>query len=88
MDEEDLRQSLKQQEGEMRRSMQISGLAASAYTYQSFSDAEISAYADALEDPKMQKVYTLMNAVQFEILADRYEAMAQGMSALQPSQEL
>lgn len=88
MDEEDLRQSLKQQEGEMRRSMQITGLAGSAYTYQSFSDDEISAYADALEDPKMQKVYALMNAVQFEILADRYEAMALGMSALQPSQEL
>jgi hypothetical protein len=72
----------------MRRSMQVSGLAASAYTYQSFSDDEISAYADALEHPKMQKVYALMNAVQFEILANRYEAMARGLSELQPSQEL
>ncbi len=88
MDEEDLRQSLAQQEGEMRRSMQVAGLAASAYTYQSFSDDEISAYADALEHPKMQDVYALMNAVQFEIMADRYEAMALGMSKLQPSQEL
>ena len=88
MDEEDLRESLKRQEGEMRRSMQISGLAASAYTYQSFSDDEITAYADALENPKMQKVYALMNAVQFEIMADRYEAMAEGMRNLRPSQEL
>lgn len=88
MDEEDLRQSLRQQEGEMRRNMQVAGLAASAYTYQSFSDDEITAYADALEQPKMQKVYELMNAVQFEILANRYEAMALGMSNLQPSQEL
>lgn len=88
MDEEDLRQSLRQQEGEMRRSMQVAGLAGSAYTYQSFSDDEISAYADALEHPKMQRVYALMNAVQFEILANRYEAMAVAMSKLQPSQEL
>lgn len=88
MDEEDLRESLKRQEGEMRRSMQVSGLAASAYTYQAFSDEEVSAYADALEHPKMQKVYALMNAVQFEIMADRYEAMANGMRNLQPSQEL
>jgi hypothetical protein len=88
MDEEDLRESLKRQEGEMRRSMQISGLAASAYTYQSFSDDEITAYADALENSKMQKVYALMNAVQFEIMADRYEAMAEGMRNLRPSQEL
>lgn len=88
MEESDLRESLKAQEGEMRRAMQISGLAGSAYTYQAFSDEEITAYADALEHPKMQKVYALMNAVQFEIMADRYEAMAEAMSELQPTQEL
>ncbi|WP_227271555.1 DUF2059 domain-containing protein [Roseobacter weihaiensis] len=88
MDEADLRESLKRQEGELRRSMQINGLASSAYTYQSFSDEEISAYADALEDPKMQEVYALMNAVQFEIMADRYEEIALSMSQLRPSQEL
>lgn len=88
LDEEDLRQNLKSREGEMRRSLQIAGLSGSAYTYQAFSDDEITAYADALEHPKMQEVYALMNAVQFEIMADRYEAMASGMSALQPSQEL
>lgn len=88
MDEADLRESLKRQEGELRRSMQINGLASSAYTYQSFSDDEISAYADALEDPKMQEVYALMNAVQFEIMANRYEEIALSMSQLRPSQEL
>lgn len=88
MDEADLRENLKQQEGEMRRSMQRNGLAGSAYTYQAFSDDEISAYADALEHPAMQKVYALMNAVQFEIMADRYEAMALGMRDLRPTQEL
>ena len=88
MDEEDLRESFKAREGEMRRAMQIAGLSSSAYTYQAFSDDEITAYADALEHPKMQDVYALMNAVQFEIMADRYEAVAEGLSALQPSQEL
>jgi hypothetical protein len=88
MDEADLRNSLKQQEGEMRRTLQRNALAGSAYTYQSFSDDEISAYADALEHPDMQKVYELMNAVQFEIMADRYEEMAMKMRNLQPSQEL
>lgn len=88
MDETDLRENLKRQEGDMRRTMKVNGLAASAYTYQSFSDDEISAYADALEHPKMQKVYALMNAVQFEIMADRYEQMALAMSKLRPTQEL
>ncbi len=88
MDEDDLRESLRKREGEMRRSMQINGLAGAAYTYQSFSDAEITAYADALEHPKMQQVYELMNAVQFDIMANRYEEMALGMRNLRPIQEL
>lgn len=88
MDEEDLRESLKSQEGDMRLNMQRSALSGSAYTYQAFSDADITAYADALEDPKMQQVYELMNAVQFEIMANRYEAVAQRMQSLRPSQDL
>lgn len=88
MDEADLRETLKSQEGELRRSMQTSGLAGAAYTYQAFSDEEVSQYADALENPKMQKVYALMNAVQFEIMADRFEALAERMQGMQSSQEL
>ncbi|WP_299410876.1 DUF2059 domain-containing protein [uncultured Roseobacter sp.] len=88
MDEEDLRESLKSQEGEMRLSMQRSALSGSAYTYQAFSDDEITAYADALENPKMRQVYELMNAVQFEIMANRYEAVAQRMQSMRPSQDL
>lgn len=88
MDEEDLREMLKTQEGDLRLSLQASGLASSAYTYQAFSDDEVSAYADALEDSQMQQVYALMNAVQFEIMANRYEALADEMSRLRPSQDL
>ncbi len=88
MEEADLREALKSQEGELRRSLQASALASSAYTYQAFSDDEVAAYADALEDPMMGQVYELMNAVQFEIMANRYEAMADEMSRLQPSQDL
>ncbi|WP_298835837.1 DUF2059 domain-containing protein [uncultured Roseobacter sp.] len=88
MDESDLRENLERQEGELRRSLQLSALSGSAYTYQAFSDEEISAYADALEHPTMQTVYQLMNAVQFEIMAGRYEALASRMRGLQPDQEL
>lgn len=88
MEEEDLRENLKSQEGDIRLNMQRSALSGSAYTYQAFSDDEITAYADALEDPKMQQVYELMNAVQFEIMANRYEAVAQRLQSLRPSQDL
>ncbi|MEM9870775.1 MAG: hypothetical protein AAF822_05925, partial [Pseudomonadota bacterium] len=59
-----------------------------AYTYQSFSDVEVLAYVEALEHPKMREVYDLMNAVQYEIMANRFEALAVWMQDLQPSQEL
>lgn len=88
MDEADLRETLRRQEGELRMQLQANGLTGSAYTYQAFSDDEIEAYADALEDQRMQQVYELMNAVQFQIMAERFEALAREMQNLRPSQEL
>lgn len=88
MDEADLRETLARQEGELRLQLQTNGLSGSAYTYQAFSDDEIEAYAAALEDDRMQQVYELMNAVQFQIMADRFEELAREMQDLRPSQEL
>ncbi len=88
MDEPDLREALRSQETEMRTSIKANALANAAYTYQAFSDEEVSAYADALADPKMQKVYALMNAVQYEIQANRFEEVANRLSSMQPSQDL
>ncbi|MEP2471764.1 DUF2059 domain-containing protein [Roseobacter sp.] len=88
MEEGDLRERFKSQEGDLRRSIQISALSSAAFTYQAFSDDDVTAYADALEHPKMQEVYQLMNAVQFEIMANRYEAIADRMGRLRPSQDL
>ncbi|TMM54655.1 DUF2059 domain-containing protein [Sulfitobacter sabulilitoris] len=88
MDEADLRAALAADADALRLSLQRSGLAASAYTYQAFSDAEMTTYAEALEQPGMQSVYELMNAVQFEIMANRYEAVARRLQSMQPSQDL
>lgn len=88
MDEPDLRELLRTGEDESRLSLQTSGLSGAAYTYQSFSDDEMEAYTQALEHPKMRQVYDLMNAVQFEIMADRFEALADRMKGIQPSEEL
>ena len=88
MDEPDLREALRTQEEDLRASLRQSALEGSAYTYQAFSDDELVAYAQALEDPRMQKVYALMNAVQYEIMANRYEAVAERLRVMQPSQDL
>jgi len=88
MEEPDLREAMRAQEPEMRASIKENALAGAAYTYQAFSDEEVLVYAKALEDPQMQEVYALMNAVQFEIMANRFEEVAQRLGTMQPSQDL
>lgn len=86
--EPELRELLSGDEDAMKAEIEKGALTGAAYTYQAFSDEEVLAYAEALENPKMRKVYDLMNAVQYEIMANRFEALASAMQRLQPSQEL
>ncbi len=88
MDEADLRAFLSSMDDDLRRSIQVSALSNAAFTYQAFSDEEVEDYADALEHPKMREVYDLMNAVQYEVMANRFEALAAEMADLQPSTDL
>lgn len=88
MDEPDLRELLRSDEDLLKADLEQGALVGAAYTYQSFSDNEVLTYAEALEHPKMRVVYDLMNAVQFEIMANRYEALALAMQNLQPSQDI
>lgn len=88
MDGDELRAMMKSQEGDMRRAIQTSALAGAAFTYRDFSDAEIEAYAEALEHPDMRQVYELLNAVQYEIMANRFEVLASRMADLHPSQDI
>lgn len=88
LDADELRALMKEQEGELRLSLQASSLAAAAYTYQEFTDAEVQAYVEALEEAPMQRVYELLNAVQYEITANRFEELAHRMAELTPGQDI
>lgn len=88
VDPEELRALLQRDEARLRIALQESSLASAAYTYQTLSDADLTIYAEALEHPQMQEVYVLMNAVQREIMANRFEVLAARMADLQPGQEL
>lgn len=88
LEEPDLRELLSSDEDALKAEIAKGAISGAAYTYQAFSDAEVLEYAEALEHPKMRKVYDLMNAVQYEIMANRFEALARAMTDLQPSQEL
>lgn len=88
MDEPDLREMFREQEPQLRSVLLASAMANAAYTYQSFSDDELRDYTLALEADPMRQVYELMNAVHYEIMANRYEMLAARMAILRPSQEL
>ena len=88
LDEPDLRELLANDEDDLKAELAKGALEGAAYTYQAFSDAEVLEYAKALEHPTMRRVYDLMNAVQYEIMANRFEALARAMQGLQPSQDL
>lgn len=87
-DAEELEAMLKAQEPEMRLAVAQSALAGSAYVYREISDEDLLAYTEALEHPDMQSVYELMNAVQYEIMANRFEALAQRMDELDIGQDI
>lgn len=88
LDADELAAMLAAQEGEMRLAMAQSALAGAAYVYRDFTDAEVDAYATALEHPDMKTVYELMNAVQYEIMANRFEVLAARMADLHPGQDI
>lgn len=85
---DELRQMIKRNEAGLRQSLQLSALAGAAYTYQDFSDADVNAYVEALEHPLMQEVYELLNAIQYEIMAMRFEVLAARMAELHPAQDI
>ncbi len=88
IDEGALRAVMAQNEADLRIRLKESGLISAAYTYRDISDNDLAAYAEALEQPLMQEVYELLNAVQYEITAGRFEILAGKMAQMHPGQEL
>jgi hypothetical protein len=88
LDEQALRALMRESEDELRLQLKAGALAGAAYTYADITTEDLKAYRDALEHPRMQRVYELMNAVQFEIMAGRFERLAGRMADLHSGQDL
>lgn len=88
LDEDMLWAQIEANEGATRRAILENSIAGAAYTYQGFTDDELEAYTLALEDERMQTVYEIMNAVHYQILSDRMDALALHLDRLMPSEEL
>ncbi len=88
LDEDSLRAILAEGEDDLREALRASALANAAYTYQDLSTDDLRAYVEALQQPLMARVYELMNAVQYEIMASRFEVLAARMADMHPGEEL
>ncbi len=88
MSEADLRGLLESQSDEIARNVELYTILGAAYTYRDFSDEDMRAYVAALSHPKMRQVYELLNAIQFEVMAARYERLAAALADLAPQTEL
>lgn len=86
--ETELRQVLASKDDQVKEAMAANIISASAFAYDGFTDDEMVAYLDALSHPKMRRAYDLMNAIQYTIMADRYEQLAARLAELTPSQSL
>ncbi|WP_051312118.1 DUF2059 domain-containing protein [Pseudodonghicola xiamenensis] len=87
-DSDGLRALLDENRAELTAEIRQSSLDKSAYTYRDFSDEEIAQYIEALKTPEMQKVYELLNAVQFEVMANRFEVLAGRMATLGKGEDI
>lgn len=88
LDEAALRLLVEEQRPGLQQIMREAGLAQAAYVYRDFTDEELEAYVSALEHPDMQRVYELMNGIQYEIMANRFEILAGRMADLHPGEDL
>lgn len=88
IDADELRAMIKEQEEEILVALKESALEGAAYTYQDFSDPDVEAYTVALEQKEMQQVYELLNAVQYEITANRFETLASRLVELGSGQDI
>ncbi len=88
VDETELRLMLQAQTGEMRAQMEQAGLLSAAWTYRDLSTADLERYTEALENEKMRQIYEILNAVQFELMAERYERLAAALADLHPQQDI
>ena len=88
MSEQDLRGMLEAQSDEIRQNVEIYSILGAVYTYRDFSDDEMRAYLEALQQPQMRQVYEVLNGIQFEVMAERYERLAAAIAGLAPQTDL
>lgn len=88
MTETELRAALMREAVARAPQSEMLGLMANAWTYRDISDADLAAYVAALQTSEMRRVYEVLNATQFQVMIERYQALGERLGELQPQQDL
>ena len=86
--EAELRAIMAEQEPAMKSEIARNSIIGAAYTYRDLSDEDVRAYRAALEEPLMKQVYEALNAIQYQVMAERYEVLAGKLAGLAPQMDL
>lgn len=88
IDEQELRATTRMMVDDLRMQIQAMNVIGNAWTYRDLTNDDIQSYVEVLEGEKMQAIYEILNAVQFQIMIERYEILGQRMGELRPESEL
>jgi hypothetical protein len=88
MGEDELRARSTEAMDGLRGQLQEMGVVGNAYTYRALSNEDIAEYVATLKTPEMQQIYEVLNAVQYEIMIEKYEELGSRMGELKPETDL
>lgn len=86
--EEELRMILEAQAPQLKQAYADYMLRASMFTYREISNEDMRAYTEALDGAALTEVYEVLNGIYAEILAQRFEALAVHLGAIEPEDDL
>jgi len=88
MSEDELRARSTDAMDGLRDQIATMGVIGNAYTYRALSNEDVAEYVRELKTPEMQQIYDVLNAVQYEIMIEKYEELGSRMGELKPETDL
>jgi hypothetical protein len=72
----------------LRPQIEVMGIIGNVYTYRALPSDDLAEYVRVLKTPEMQQIYEALNAIQYQIMIEKYEELGARMGELAPETEL
>jgi hypothetical protein len=72
----------------LRPQIEVMGVVGNTYTYRALPTDDLAEYVRVLKTPEMQQIYEALNAIQYQIMIEKYQELGARMGELQPETEL